>query len=330
MDSQTTPEAVTGRFVELAPPSAPSTGAALAVRRSWLRRAAAAAPPYLYVLPALTGLIVWIYWPLVQTFQLSFYDWDLLPTTAARPVGLSNYREVIALPELGQAALNTVVYIVGLLPFTLLLPLAIALVSQQIGGRARAFYRAAIFAPFLVAPVATAVLWRWLLEPQGGLVNRSLGVLGIESVNWLREPVPALVAIIVMVGWQLLGFAVLVISAGLANISADYADTAAVDGATRWQIVRRITLPLLSPTLLLMTLLTVLATAQLVFPLINTLTQGGPGDATTNLYYLLYETAFTSFDVGRASAAGVLFFCAFGIFALGAVRLLDRWSFHDD
>jgi multiple sugar transport system permease protein len=320
----------TGRFVEVARPMARTFDLPTASRLGLLRRAAAGAPPYLYVLPALTGLVVWIYWPLVQTFQLSFYDWNLLPTTPARPAGFSNYTEVLRLPELGTAAANTVIYVIALLPFTLLLPLAITLAAQHVHGRARAFYRAAIFAPFLVAPVATAILWRWLLEPEGGLVNRILGMFGVDSINWLREPNTALVAIVVMVGWQLLGFAVLVISAGLANISGDYADAAAIDGATGWQITRRITLPLLSPTLLLMTLLTVLAAAQIVFPLVNTLTQGGPGDATTNLYYLLYETAFTSFDVGRASAAGVLFFCAFGVFALGAVWLLDRWSFHDD
>lgn len=321
--------AATGCFVEVevevGAPRPARTGVR-ARRTGTPRRALAAATPYLYVLPALTCLVVWIYLPLGQTVQLSFYDWNLLPTSPARPAGLSNYAEVLRLPEIGHATLNTLLYVAGLLPFTLLLPLAVTLTSQGVSGRARAFYRAAIFAPFLVAPVATAIVWRWLLEPEGGLVNRALGI----EVNWLREPVPALVAIIVMVGWQLMGFAVLVVSAGLANISGDYADAAAVDGATRWQITRKVTLPLLSPTLLLMTLLTVLAAAQLVFPLIHTLTQGGPGDATTNLYYLLYETAFTSFDAGRASAAGVLFFGAFGVFALAAVWLLDRWSFHDD
>ncbi|MDN5859446.1 MAG: sugar ABC transporter permease [Pseudonocardia sp.] len=324
MTELTTTRAAAGRFVELPPP--PASRAVPARGPGPRRRLARGVTPYLYVLPALAGMVIWIYLPLVQTFQLSFYDWNLLPTTPARPAGLSNYTEVLGLPEIGRATVNTVVYVLGLLPFTLLLPLAITLASQRVTGRARAFYRAAIFTPFLMAPVASAIVWRWLLEPQGGLVNRVLGV----EVNWLREPDLALAAITVMVGWQLLGFAVLVISAGLSGISPDYADAARVDGATTGQITWRITLPLLSPTLLLMALLTVLAAAQLVFPLINTLTQGGPGDATTNLYYLLYETAFTSFDVGRASAAGVLFFGAFGVFAVAAVWLLDRWSFHDD
>jgi multiple sugar transport system permease protein len=319
-----------GRFVELPrPPAAPAPPVTAAARHR-ARRAGTALAPYLYVLPALAGLVLWVYVPLGRTVQLSFFDWNLLPTSPARPVGLENYGEVLAQPELVGATLNTVLYVLGLLPFTIVLPVLVALAAQRVSARARAFHRAAVFAPYLVAPVATAILWRWLLDPEGGLVNRLLGVVGLEPVNWLREPGPAFAAILVMVGWQLLGFAVLVVSAGLTGISSDYADAAAVDGATRGQIARKITLPLLSPTLLLMGLLTVLASAQLVFPLINTLTQGGPGDATTNLYYLLYETAFTSFDAGRAAAAGVLFFFGFGVFALGAVALLDRWSVHDD
>lgn len=319
-----------GRFVEVPAAVRPPAPPVRPGPRRRGRRAASALAPYLYLLPALAGLVVWVYLPLGRTVQLSFVDWNLLPTTPARPVGWANYGEVLAQPELGGATLNTVGYVLGLLPFTLVLPVVIVLAAQRVSARARAFHRAAVFAPYLVAPVATAILWRWLLDPQGGLVTRGLGLVGIEPVNWLREPGPAFVAITVMAGWGLFGFGVLVVSAGLTGISADYADAAAVDGATRGQVAARITLPLLSPTLLLMVLITVLASAQLVFPLINTLTQGGPGDATTNLYYLLYETAFTSFDAGRAAAAGVLFFVGFGVFAALAVALLDRWSVHDD
>lgn len=210
------------------------------------------------------------------------------------------------------------------------MPTLIVLASRRVRGRARTFYRTAIFAPYLIAPVATAIVWRWLLDPGGGLVNQVLGLFGVAPISFLRDPAVALWSIVVIVGWQLLGFAVLVISAGEAAISGDYADAARIDGATERQVTRRITLPLLSPTLLFMATLTILAAAQLVFPMIQTLTQGGPNQSTTNLYYLLYDTAFGSFDVGLASAASVLFFLAFGLIAWAAVWLMDRWSFHDD
>ncbi|GAA3183068.1 sugar ABC transporter permease [Rhodococcus baikonurensis] len=287
------------------------------------------AAPYLYLAPALTGLVVWVYSPLIQTIQLSFYDWNLVPTSPARPAGWSNYSEAFALPQLGTATWNTLLYLVALLPFTIVIPVLVVLLSQRVHGRARAFYRTAIFAPYLIAPVVTAIVWRWLLDPGGvGQPDSRTVRRGTD----LLPTRPALGHVVdqVIVGWQLLGFAVLVVSAGFSGISDDYAAAARTDGATESQITRRITLPLLSPTLLFMATLTILSAAQLVFPMIQTLTQGGPGDSTTNLYYLLYDTAFGSFDVGLASAAGVLFFLGFGILAWGAVWLMDRWSFHDD
>jgi multiple sugar transport system permease protein len=299
-------------------------------RRPLLRRLTGAAAPYPYLVPALAGLLVWVYSPLLQTVQLSFYDWNLVPTSPARPAGWSNYGEAVSLPELGQATANTLLYLLGLLPFTIVAPLLVVLASQRVHGRARAFYRAAIFAPYLIAPVVTAIVWRWLLDPGGGLVNQVLGSLGVAPISFLRDPLWAMWSIVVIVGWQLLGFAVLVVSAGVSGISDDYAAAARIDGATERQITRRITLPLLSPTLLFMATLTILSAAQLVFPMIQTLTQGGPSGSTTNLYYLLYDTAFGSFDVGLASAASVLFFLGFGLLAWGAVWLMDRWSFHDD
>ncbi|MEU1981027.1 ABC transporter permease subunit [Nocardia sp. NPDC019395] len=318
-----------GRFVEPAPPPKRSEPRPVA-RRPLPRRLAGVVTPYLYLVPALAGLVVWVYSPLVQTIQLSFYDWNLVPTSPARPAGWSNYSEAFNLPQLGQATLNTLLYLLALLPFTIVIPVVVVLLSQRVHGRARAFYRTAIFAPYLIAPIVTAIVWRWLLDPNGGLVNQVLGLFGVAPISFLRDPKWAMWSIVVIVGWQLLGFAVLVVSAGMSGISDDYAAAARTDGATERQITRRITLPLLSPTLLFMATLTILSAAQLMFPMIQTLTQGGPGDSTTNLYYLLYDTAFGSFDVGLASAASVLFFLGFGLIAWGAVWLMDRWSFHDD
>lgn len=317
-----------GHFTEVPPPSPMQTPPQ--VRRPPVTRLARGVTPYLYLVPALAGVVIWVYSPLVQTLRLSFYNWNLSPASPALPAGTSNYRKALDLPELGTAALNTVWYLLALLPFTVVIPVIVVLATRRVRGRASTVYRAAIFMPYLVAPVVAAIVWRWLLDPHGGLVNQVLGVLGIGPVAFLRDPDWAMWSIVVIVGWQLLGFAVLVVSSGLSAISDDYTDAARIDGASEGRITLRITLPLLSPTLLFMATLTILAAAQLVFPMIQTLTQGGPGDATTNLYYLLYDTAFGSFDVGLASAAGVLFFLGFSVIAWGLVRLMDKWSFHDD
>nr|WP_246023969.1 sugar ABC transporter permease [Nocardia yunnanensis] len=291
-----------------------------------LRRLARGATPYLYLAPALFLLVVWTYQPLGQALQLSTYSWNLLPTQPMRPVGTTNYERLMNLPAFWASVRRTGWMIAGLLPFTVLLPVVIALVSRRVGARTRTVYHALIFAPFLVAPVAVAAVWRWLLHPRTGFVDSVLG----SQRNWVYDSSTALGVIVGVTGWQLLGFAVLVVWAGLAGISGDYDEAAAVDGASPRQIRRWITLPLLSPTLVFLVLTTVLLSPTLTFPLIDTMTQGGPAQSTTNIYYLLYEYAFHSFDAGLSAAAGVLLFLGFGVMAAGLVWISEKVAFHDD
>lgn len=293
-------------------------------RAGWLQA-------YLYLLPAILALGIWLYWPVVRAVELSFYQWNLLPTSPKVPVGLDNYREVVTLPEMRRALGNTALYIGGLLPFSVLLPLAIALLVNGITGRMRTLYRAVIFAPVLLAPVVVSVIWRWIMHPVQGLLNRGLNLaFGIAPINWFQDSKVALWAIILITGWKLLGFSVLIFSAGVAGIGRDYLEAASIDGATPWETVRHITLPLLSPTILFMVLLNVLLSAQWTFPLINVLTQGGPRDATTNVYYLLWQFGSRNFNIGNSAAAAVLFFAGFGVLALVFTWLSDRYSFYDN
>ncbi|MEV0334874.1 sugar ABC transporter permease [Nocardia sp. NPDC050717] len=282
--------------------------------------------PYLYLAPALVLLVVWTYQPLAQAVELSTYSWNLLPTAPMKPVGTANYERLLDLPAFWGSLGRTATLILGLLPFTVLLPVLIALTSRRVHGRARTVYQALVFAPFLVAPVAAAAVWRWLLHPGTGFVDQLLGT----GHNWVYDASTAQAVIIVITGWQLLGFATLVVWAGLAGISGDYSEAARVDGATPGQIRRWITLPLLSPTLLFLVLTTVLLSPTLSFPLIDSMTQGGPSQATTNIYYLLWDYAFHSFDAGLSAAAGVLLFAGFGALAAVLVWISEKVAVHDD
>lgn len=294
------------------------------------RRSLSVAEPYLYLLPALVGLGLWIYRPLVETVQYSFDNWNLLPTTPKVGVGWSNYSQLVHLPALWQAVETSGVFLVGLLVFGLGLPLLIATVAQHISPRSSAVYRALIFLPVLVSPVVTATVWEFLLSPVGGVFDTFLGWLGLAKSNWLQQPNTAKYAIVAISGWKVLGVSVLIVTAGLAAISTEYYEAAAIDGAGRFQVFRRVTVPLLSPTLLFMFITVVLLSSQIIFPLLNALTQGGPQGSTTDIYYFLYKYGFVSFNVGLASAAAVCFFLIFAAVALVCVRLLDRFSFYDN
>ncbi|MEV6280373.1 sugar ABC transporter permease [Nocardia sp. NPDC051832] len=295
-------------------------------RRLLSRRILRGCAPYLYLAPALFLLVVWTYQPLAQAFQLSTYSWNLLPSSPMTSVGTANYERLLELPAFRDALGRTAVLIVGLLPLTVLLPVLIALASRRVHGRARTVYHALVFAPFLVAPVAAAAVWRWLLHPGSGFVDQILG----SDRNWVYDAATAHGVILGITGWQLLGFAVLVVWAGLAGISGDYDEAARVDGASPGQIRRWITLPLLSPTLMFLVLTTVLLSPTLTFPLIDSMTQGGPSQATTNIYYLLWDYAFHSFDAGLSAAAGVLLFLGFGVLAGILVWISEKVAFHDD
>jgi multiple sugar transport system permease protein len=286
--------------------------------------------PYLYLLPALLTIVVWIYIPVAQTLELSFYEWNLLPSTPKIFVGWQNYARLLELPEVRRALSNTVIYIFGLIPLAVLLPLAVAVLTESIQGRARNLYRALVFVPMIMAPVVVAIIWRWLLSPVQGVINVGLlGLFRLEPVNFLRDETWAIWTIVFITGWKLVGFSTLIFSAAIAGVDRSYLEAARLDGANEWQITRRITLPLISATILFVTMLTVLLGAQWSFAYINVLTQGGPRNATTNIYHLLYEYGFGSFAIGWSSAAAMLLFVGFGLLAFVGLRLTNRYAVYD-
>ncbi|MEV0612062.1 sugar ABC transporter permease [Nonomuraea sp. NPDC050404] len=299
---------------------------AVAAARPSLRDRLPRLAPYLYLAPGLALLIIWTYRPLTQTLNLSFHSWNLVPTSPIEQVGLANYERLLTTPELGEAVGRTFAVIVGMLPFTVLTPVVVALLARRVRGRMEQVYRGLVFAPMLVAPVAGAAVWQWLLDPGAGAVNAVLGT----DVNWLNSTGTAQWAIVVITGWHVVGFAVLVVAAGLTGINPDYTAAAQMDGASDGQITRWVTLPLLSPTLAFLALMTVLLSAQWTFPLVDTLTSGGPAGSTTNIYYLLWEYGFRSHDAGLAAAAGMIFFLGFMLVAALLAGLSDRLSHHDD
>ncbi|MDR3398013.1 MAG: sugar ABC transporter permease [Pandoraea sp.] len=286
--------------------------------------------PWLYILPATATFLIWVYEPLGRAVWLSFVDWNMLPTSEKTFVGWENYRNILGLDQLWQATANTGLSIVGLLPIAVALPLAIAIYTEDLPRRARHLYRALIFVPMIIAPVVAATVWRWLLDPGHGIVNLGLQALGFSPIDFLNDPRCALWTIIGITGWKLMGFSTLIFTAANANINPSLIEAARMDGATHWAIVRDIRLPLLSSNVLFLTMMTILLGAQWSFAYINVLTQGGPLGATTNLYYLLWDFGFSSLSVGWASASAVLLFAMFGTIAFVLLRMIDRYSFHDN
>lgn len=261
--------------------------------------------PWLYLLPGALLLIVWIYVPVAFTGLLSVLEWNLI--SESRPfVGMDNYLRLVREPEFLAASLRTLGYAAALLPFATVLPMAMAILLWKHRGRSAQVYRALLFLPVVLAPVATAVSWRFLLDPLQGLVNSALTAVGLPGVNWLGDGVPAFWVIVVITGTKIFALNTLLYLAGLGAIDRRYLDAARVDGATEWDVTSRLLVPLLHRTTVLVAFLCVVLAGQWAFVNVSVLTQGGPSGATDNVYYRLYEYGFSFFDTGLASAAAVL------------------------
>ncbi len=248
--------------------------------------------PWLYLLPAIVTLVIWIYWPLVDAARLSFFEWNMLPSSEPTFVGWRNYANIFSLPKFWLALRNTAIYVLGLLPLAVVLPLAIAIFTHDLPARSRNIYRAIIFVPMIIAPVVAAAVWRWLLDPGHGMINAGIRVLGLDPVRFLQDPKVAIWTVIVITGWKLIGFSTLILSAANANINPSLIEAARMDGASKWEIIRDVRLPLLSASVLFLVVMTILLGAQWSFSYINVLTGGGPLGATTNIYYLLWDFGF--------------------------------------
>lgn len=288
--------------------------------------------PWLYLLPAIVSIGYWIYRPLLQTFQLSFFEWNMLPTSPKEYLGWRNYELLFSLPDMSQALVNTLIYAVGVIPFSIILPLAIAIATDSIGKRSRNLYRALVFVPMIMAPVAVSSLWSWLMNPMGGLVNHVLQASHIvqDPIRFFSDERWAIWSITFITGWKLIGFSTLIFSAALTGINKEYIEAAKMDRANRWQIVWHVYLPLLSPTIMFMAMLSTLFASEWSFSYVNVLTQGGPLGSTTNIYYLLWTYGFKTFSVGLSSAAAVLVVIGSGLIAWGFMKLSHKLSFYDN
>lgn len=291
------------------------------VRRS--RSVSGLLKPYLYILPAVVFIGLFIYWPLIQVIYLSFLKWNLI-SPDREWVGLANYSKVIQHRDFLPMLVQSLQYILIALAGNFVLPVALAMLTLQVSSRASDVYQSLLFTPTVVATAVAALLWQWIYSPSGGLLNEALGALNLPTPNWLNDPSYALGSVGLVAVWKFLGFNYLIALAGLKAIPRDFLEAARVDGATGWKLVRTVILPMLAPTLLFIALTSALQALPNVFVPIQIMTAGGPSNASTNLVYSVYESGFRLFQIGRASAEAVLTVMLLGGIAYWYFRLLDR------
>jgi multiple sugar transport system permease protein len=277
-----------------------------------------------FAAPFVVLFLVFLAFPILASFVLSFTSFglrDLANPVGATFVGLSNYTNLLADPKFWASLLNTAYFVIVGVPLTLVLGLLIANALNRGVTRFRTAFRVGYYLPVITSIVAIAVVWRFLLNPDFGLINMLLARLGIQGPAWLADPVLAMPSIIAMAVWRNLGFAMIVFLAGLQAIPGVLYEAASIDGASSRQAFRFVTLPMLRPTILFMTVITTIGYLQL-FEEPFVMTDGGPLDKTLSVTMYMYQQGFTFFHQGYASAVAYVLFVIVAIVAFLQFKFL--------
>jgi multiple sugar transport system permease protein len=262
--------------------------------------------------PALAVIAVFFVVPLAAAFALSLTDFDIYAIADLanlRLVGLHNYVQLLRTPLFWTALENTLYFVVVGVPLSIAVSLATALLLESELARLKAAFRTALFAPVVTTVVAVAVVWRNLLHTRYGWINHALGAIGLGPIDWLGDPHWSMPSIILFAVWKNFGINMIIFVAALQAIPRDLYEAARIEGATAAQQFRYVTLPLLGPMLLMVSVVTMAGYFQL-FAEPYVMTQGGPLQSTVSVLYLMYEQGFKWWDLGLASAV------AFALFAL--------------
>ena len=274
-----------------------------------------------FLLPALLPLLIFRVLPMIASVGVSLTEWNLLRPPVL--VGLDNYLGLLSDKNFHRALVNTLYYMVGYLPLVLGGALATAvLLNSKLKGST--FFRGVYFLPVVTSWVVVALLWKWLLSPEGGMVNYLLSLVGIDGPGWWTDRAWAMPSIILASAWKDLGFSMLILLAGLQNIPEHLYEAARIDGAGRWQRLRYITLPLLTPFIFFAMVLAMIGAFQ-VFDQVWIMTEGGPAGATTVVMEQVVKNAFKYGLMGEASAMSWVLFAIILSFTVVQLRAQKRW-----
>jgi len=269
---------------------------------------------YLFALPFLALFLVFTIGPVIASFLMSFTDLrsaDVRSPLAVGLIGLENYSKLLSDETFHKAAFNTGYFVVIGVPLTMGLALAVAVALDSGITRMRTFFRVGYYLPVVTSIVAVAVVWRFLLQPDSGIVNTLLGYVGIDGPSWLRSTTWAMPSLIVMSAWRNMGSLVIIFLAGLQVVPKEMHEAAAIDGAGAWARFRRITLPMMRPTLLFGGVVTMIGYLQF-FEEPFVMTRGGPLDSTLSTAYYTYN----QFGFGNYSYAAAMAYVLFVVIAL--------------
>jgi multiple sugar transport system permease protein len=274
------------------------------------------------VSPAFIGIWVVILFPLLYAFYVSVHDW-ILSQGDIGPLNFSNYVNVLKDPLLLNSAKNTVLLTISVVVLEICVGFGLALLLNNKKIRFRNVYLFILLIPMLMPPITVGLIWRLLLHPDLGIINFSLGAIGLPQPSWLANPVLAFITIIIVDLWHETAFIILVLLAGLTSLPDEIFEVSMIDGANAWQKFRYITLPLMTPTILVATIIRMISALK-TYDLVYILTRGGPGISTETISYYIYKVFFVALDLGKSSAMAFLLLIVIICMTFILMRVMNR------
>jgi sn-glycerol 3-phosphate transport system permease protein len=272
------------------------------------------------ITPAMAGVIVFVIYPIVYLVYLSFYKYNLLNKAKSKFIGLDNYSQIFSRGDFYKSLLNTCVYTVGVVVLTILLSLLIAVWLSN-NSKFNSIIQIGIFTPHIISIVSISLVWLWMMEPSVGYLNFLLKLLGLPPSRWLQSSKTAMSSIILVSVWHSIGYYTLILVAAIKGISRDIFEAAALDSASKFRVLFRITIPMISPQLFFILIIMTIGSFK-VFDTVRIMTGGGPNNATNTLVYYIY--GFRTTNIGYASATGVVLMAAIALLTIVYFRMLSK------
>lgn len=277
--------------------------------------------PYIFLAPALLILSVFSIYPILHMITLSFYEWNMISPVKTF-VGLTNFINLVSDVKFYQIIGNTLIYVVFTVGLNIVLGMALALFLNK-KTKINSFLQSIAFFPYIVSLASISLLWMWIMNKDFGLLNALLEFLHLQTIDWLGSTTYALISLIIISVWKGVGYNALIILASLQSVPKYLYEAARLNKASSWKIFRKITLPMISPTVFFLTLMDAIASFK-VFETIQIITEGGPQNSTNTLVFALYEYGFHFYKIGYAASIGVVLFLIIAIFTIGYFVVLSK------
>lgn len=284
---------------------------------------------YVFLIPSLIAFVVFMFYPLIYTFYLSFFDWNMIQPQK-KFVGFANYKAILTDPITLKIVGNTMIYIVILLLLNCVLPYIVSFILQFVITKMQGFYKAALFLPSIISLVVGSILYTWILNPVSGPIALILKPLGITLPFWSKTEGWVIAGLCIITTWKSFGYNFIVLLAGISGVSTEVIEAAKLDNVPLHRIFFDIVVPMSSATGIYVFIITIVQGLQYVFTPIKVITQGGPNYASSNLIYNSYHHAFTLFKTGTSSAVSVLTMLLFILLLFLEFKFVEKGVYYEN